>query len=66
MDTPLLQLPSCVPPATHQPNLLTPGLGRADTQVTDSRGKLRWGTAGGRTRALFHSLPGVGQRTAKL
>ncbi|GAB4823868.1 hypothetical protein N2152v2_010914 [Parachlorella kessleri] len=39
---------------------------RADLAVIDSKGKLRRGTEGGRTRAMFHSLPGTGQRSAKL
>ena len=39
---------------------------RVDMPVTDSRGVLRKDTIGGCTRAAFHKLPGVGQKTAKL
>lgn len=38
---------------------------RHDVEVTDSQGKVRRDSVGGRTRAMFHALPGVGQRTAK-
>ena len=37
---------------------------RADRAVTDSKGALRPDSQGGATRRRFHSLPGVGQRTA--
>ena len=33
--------------------------------VTNSKGKRRPDSVGGATRALFHSLPGVGQRAAR-
>jgi DNA polymerase/3'-5' exonuclease PolX len=39
---------------------------RSDRIVSDSRGVPRYDSVGGRTRALFVALPGVGQRTAKL
>lgn len=39
---------------------------RTDALVTDSRGKVRFDSVGGRTRAAFVALPGVGQRTARL
>ncbi|KAL6778106.1 hypothetical protein ACKKBG_A16945 [Auxenochlorella protothecoides x Auxenochlorella symbiontica] len=38
---------------------------RANLVVKDSRGTPRPDTIGGATRAAFHALPGVGQRTAK-
>ncbi len=40
--------------------------GRADEAVLDSRGRRRNDSIGGATRARFNSLPGVGQRAAKL
>ena len=39
---------------------------RADVAVRDSRGRRRHDSVGAATRARFHSLPGVGQKTAKL
>ncbi|KAL4439228.1 hypothetical protein ABPG77_004130 [Micractinium sp. CCAP 211/92] len=39
---------------------------RADEAILDSRGRRRNDSIGGATRALFNSLPGVGQRAAKL
>ncbi|PRW44242.1 DNA polymerase lambda [Chlorella sorokiniana] len=38
---------------------------RADVAVTDSRGRRRGDTVGAATRASFHALPAVGQKTAK-
>lgn len=40
-------------------------LRRADVAVTDSHGRRRGDTVGAATRARFHALPTVGQRTAK-
>lgn len=38
---------------------------RADVAVADSRGQRRGDTVGAATRAAFHALPTVGQKTAK-